>query len=111
MASLLNDKKSEFHRTRCTWIISDGLEKSEDSFNSDHCNYQSKQIGIISKQAFYDLQEGQANAKTDSEDILNSKCDVFLCIDNAGTRLTEKQAVLKFRSSLATYLAEKQGEY
>ncbi|XP_066936674.1 transient receptor potential cation channel subfamily M member 4-like [Clytia hemisphaerica] len=114
---LMADIDSQFHRTRSAWIFTNGLEKSINSFSAERCRTTSIQIGIISANKFFNdkkltvrNQACKMFAKSDfgMEETLNTKCDVFLCVDD-GSNLNSKQdpsVISKFRSSIATYLAE-----
>ena len=125
---LLSNYESEFHRTRCAWIFNDGLEQPKNVVNSEKCRIRSKQVGILSAEQFFDekkkLEDPQklwrSSTKLDPEDVLNSKCSVFLCVDDEFDVQTEKtnfvmQELLRkskvkfFWGSLARYLAEEKG--
>ena len=109
---LLSNYESEFHRTRCAWIFNDGLEKTKNVVNSERCRNQSKQIGIISVSDFESHIDKNMNVNSpgvviaedglEREEILRYKCDIFLCVDDTNE-------VQKFRTFLASYLAEERG--
>ena len=154
---LLSNHESEFHRTRSAWIFNEGLEKTKDVLNSEQCRHQSKQIGILSISALKghtskEAENNSANGKKSvplisdddlsKDEILNSKCDIFLCVDERKDQNTSDQNTIdqdirkqktsdqnkngqnisdentddqktndvqKFRSSLASYLANERG--
>uniref|UniRef100_A0A7M5V598 Ion transport domain-containing protein n=1 Tax=Clytia hemisphaerica TaxID=252671 RepID=A0A7M5V598_9CNID len=101
------DAENPFHRTRSTWLMTDGLQQVNESFFLDNCTRDQMQIGILPLD-YLKTQANQIHAHlsiADDSSLLSPLCSAFLFIDD-GLLVSKEEAVQHFWNTLALYLVE-----